>query len=208
MGRVTFLDAEVAARINRDYVATWKNVQPGYRVEHLEGERFEEIKKIPNGQASENVVTLVCTVDGELLHVVAGHWKPKDYIAELDFALTVAEAAAKSAEAEARRKAVADRHRERLAAIERRWDAGELGRRVLVRAHQRMIEQPLRPATEVRGVTDYAIETHGGPPDSLQRKLQRLNEALVRRIEPLLLDGKFDEAEKLIDRLIERIEKD
>src|SRR3989442_800849 len=75
MGRVTFQDPEVIQRVERDFCATWKNVHPGYRVEHLEGARFEEVKRIPNGQASENVVTLFCTPDGELLHVVPEQWK-------------------------------------------------------------------------------------------------------------------------------------
>ena len=59
MGRVTFQDSAVIQRINRDFCATWKNIHSGYKVEHLEGNRFEEIKQIPNGQANENVVTLL-----------------------------------------------------------------------------------------------------------------------------------------------------
>ena len=159
MGRVTFQDSEVRRRIGETMCATWKNVHPGYHVEHLEGERFEAIKKIPNGMASENVVTLIATAEGELLHVIPGHWKPKDYIREIDFALSVAKRVEQADGPEARRKAVADRHRERLAEIEGSWDGGELGRRTIRMAHQRMIQEPLRAASEVRGVTDYALET-------------------------------------------------
>lgn len=209
MGRVTFQDDEVAGRINRDFVATWKNCRPGYRVEHLEGDRFEQIKRIPNGQANENVATLLCSADGELLHVVAGHWKPKDLLAEFDFAISVARAAAGESDADGRRQAVAAAHRERLEAIGRRWEGGELGRRVIEKAHRRMIEQPLRPAAEVRGVTDYAIDApRGEPHENLQRKMRGLHEAIQRKIEPLLREGKFEEAEKLLDELVKRIEKD
>src|SRR6266849_1587548 len=132
MGRVTFQDSEVIRRINRDFCATWKNVHPGYKVEHLEGARFEEIKRIPNGQASENVVTLFCTPRGELLHVVPGHWKPKEYLKEIDFALSVARAVAQAgADPEARRKAVIKEHRARLAMLDQGWHGGSLGRMVM-----------------------------------------------------------------------------
>src|SRR5205823_13284687 len=121
------------------------NVRPGYKVEHLEGARFEEIKRIPNGQASENVVTLFCTPGGELLHVVPGHWKPKDYAKEIDFALSVAQAVARAgAGSDARREAVRQTHRSRLAALDRSQDGGGLGRLVMENAHRRMIEEPLR----------------------------------------------------------------
>ncbi len=205
MGRVTFQDAEVAARITRDFAATWKNCRPGYRVEHLEGKRFEEIRKIPNGQANENVATLICTADGELLHVVAGHWKPRDFIAELDFAQSVAKAIAEQTDAEARRKAVAEKHRERLASIERTWDAGLLGRRVIELAHRRMIEQPLRAAADVRGVTDYAVDKQDDVPDSFRQKLEKLHQSLLAKIEPLVRAGKIEEAEKVLDLLLEKL---
>jgi len=204
MGRVTFQDAEVAARVNRDFSATWKNCRPGYRVEHLEGERFEQIKKIPNGQANENVATLLCTADGELLHVVAGHWKPQDFIAELDFALAVAAVAAQ-VDADGRRKTVAEKHRERLASIERTWDAGLLGRKVIEHAHRRMMEQPLRAVSDVKGVTDYAVDKQGDVPDSFRQKLEMLHQSIVAKIEPLVRAGKIEEAERVVDRLLERI---
>ncbi len=206
MGRVTFQDAEVAARITRDFAATWKNCRPGYRVEHLEGKRFEEIRKIPNGQANENVATLICTANGELLHVVAGHWKPKDFIAELDFALAVATVAAQP-DAEARRKAVAEKHRERMTSIERAWDAGLLGRRVIEHAHRRMIEEPLRAVADVRGVTDYAVDKQGDLPESFRQKMEKLHQSIVAKIEPLVRAGKIEEAERVLDRLLEKIKE-
>src|SRR5438093_12541061 len=158
MGRVTFQNADVIRRVNHEFCSTWKNVHPGYRVEHLEGARFEEVKQIPDGQASENVVTLLCTPEGELLHVVPGHWKPKEYLKEIDFALSVAQAVARAgANPDARRKAVSDQHRERLAMLDHDWGSGSLGRMVMENVHRRMLREPLRPVSEVRGVEDYAL---------------------------------------------------
>jgi hypothetical protein len=226
MGRVTFQDSEVIRRINKEFCATWRNVHPGYRVEHLEGARFEEVKQIPNGQASENVVTLFCTADGELLHVVPGHWKPNDYAKEIDFALSVAEAAARAgANPEARREAVREKHRSRLAALDQGWKGGELGRLVMQNAHRRMIQEPLRNVSLVRGVEDYALnpansrlaqKIQPGPPEAIRRKIQRAS-ALAERwrregkdltpvaqvmnaVEPLLRQGRFAEAETVLDR--------
>ena len=216
MGRVTFQDSEVIRRINRDFCATWENVHPGYKVEHLEGARFEEIKRIPNGQASENVVTLFCTPGGELLHVVPGHWKPKDYLKEIDFALFVAQAVARAgANPDARRKAVVEKHRERLAMLDRDWDGGSLGRMVLENVHQRMIQEPLRNASEVQGVDDYALNRASS---ILAQKVQRLQQAIQQRqragknlrpiaevmqgFAPLLQAGKLSEAEATVDRAL------
>jgi hypothetical protein len=216
MGRVTFQDHEVIRRINDHFRATWKNVHPGYRVEHLEGARFEEIKRIPNGQASENVVTLFCTPDGELLHVVPGHWKPKDYLKEIDFALAVAQAVARAgANPEARRKVVIEKHRERLALLERPWEGGALGRMVLENVHRRMMQEPLRPVSEVRGVEDYALN---GATSTLAQKVQRLQQVIQQRqregqdlrpiaevmqgFDALLREGKLSEAEARVDKAL------
>lgn len=221
MGRVTFQDSEVIRCINESFCATWKNVHPGYKVEHLEGARFEEIKRIPNGQASENVVTLFCTPAGELLHVVPGHWKPKDYMKEIDFALSVAQAVAQAgANPDARRKAVIEKHREHLAMLDRGWDGGSLGRAVLENVDQRMVQEPLRRVSEVRGVDDYALSKNAlsatNPPDAIRRKMQRASALaeqwqrdgkdltpvarVMNQVEPLLRQGKFKEAEAVLDR--------
>jgi hypothetical protein len=214
MGRVTFQDSKVIRRVNQSFVATWRNVHPGYRVEHLEGARFEEVKRIPNGQASENVVTLFCTAGGELLHVVPGHWKPKDYLKEIDFALSVARAVARAGpDAEARRKAVIDMHRARLARLDRTWGGGALGRMVIESAQRRQIDAPLRRASEVRGVEEYALQP---VTDRLAQKLQRLQQAVQQRqregqdvrpiaelmqgFEPLVRSGRIREAEARVDR--------
>jgi hypothetical protein len=219
MGRVTFQDSEVIRRINRDFRATWKNVHPGYKVEHLEGARFEEIKRIPNGQASENVVTLICTPGGELLHVVPGHWKPKDYLKEIDFALSVAQAVARAgSNPDARRKAVVEMHREHLAMLDHGWDGGSLGRMVLENVDQRMVHEPLRRASEVQGVEDYALNR---ATSILSQKGHRLQQAaqqwqregkdprpvaevmqVMQGIEPLLHEGKLSEAEARVDHAL------
>ena len=216
MGRVTFQDSEVIRRINRDFSAIWKNVHPGYKVEHLEGARFDEIKQIPNGQASENVVTLFCTADGDLLHVVPGHWKPKDYVKEMDFALSMAQAVARAgADVNARRKVVSEKHRERLALLDRAWDGGVLGRQVIANVHKRMIQEPLRKASEVRGVEDYALTAAN---NTLAQKVQRLQQAAqnwqrqgkdmrpigeaTQGLEQLIQAGKLGEAEARLDRAL------
>jgi hypothetical protein len=214
MGRVTFQDSEVIRRVNQSFIATWRNVHPGYRVEHLEGARFEEVKRISNGQANENVVTLLCTPAGELLHVVPGHWKPKEFVREINFALSVARAVARAGtDADARRKAVVETHRERLARLDRTWDGGALGRMVIESAHRRMIDDPLRRASEVRGVEDYALQP---VTDRLAQKLQQLQRgmqrwqregkdprpiaAVMQRFEPLVQAGRISEAEARADR--------
>ena len=224
MGRVTFQNSEVIRRINRDFSATWKNVQPGYRVEHLEGARFEQIKQIPNGQASENVVTLFCNANGELLHVVPGHWKPADYLKEMDFALAVAQSVERAGENPiARRKAVSEKHRERLALLDRSWTGGALGRQVIANAHKRMIQEPLRKVAEVRGVTDYALTPSLTPGNNtLAQKMQRASELaeqwklagkdltpvarIMNDVEPLMRQGKLNEAEQVVERGLQLLE--
>jgi len=213
MGRVTFQDSEVIRGINRDFCATWKNVHPGYKVEHLEGARFEEIKRIPNGAASENVVTLFCTPAGELLHVAPGHWKPKDYLKEIDFALSVARAVARAGgNPDARRNAVIEKHREHLAMLDRGWEGGSLGRAVLENVDQRMVQEPLRRVSAVRGVEDYALNP---VTSTLVAKVHRLQQAIQQRqregkdvrpvaelmqgFEALLQGGKLSEAEARVD---------
>jgi hypothetical protein len=216
MGRVTFQNSEVIRQVNRSFVATCHNVQPGYRVEHLEGSRFEEVRQIPSGQASENVVTLFSTPNGELLHVVPGHWKPKDYQKEIDFALSVARAMARAgADGPARRRAVAEKHHERLGLLDGSWEGGRLSRMVMESVHQRMIREPLRRITEVRGVEDYAL---GPVTSALAQKVRRLQQLMQQRqregvdvhpiaelmqsFEPLLQAGKLSEAEAHVDRAL------
>lgn len=216
MGRVTFRNPEVIRRVNENFCATWKNVQPGYHVEHLEGARFEEVKQIPNGQASENVVTLISTPRGELLHVVPGHWKPNDYLREIDFAVAVAQAVARAgANPDARRQAVGEMHRERLALLEREWEGGTLGRLVMESVHQRMMQEPLRPVSEVRGVADYALNP---TTNTLAQKVQILHQAIEQRqregrdlrpvaelmqgFDALLQAGKLSEAEARVDKAL------
>jgi hypothetical protein len=216
MGRVTFQDPAVIRRINKSFCATWTNVQPAYQVAHLEGAQFEKAKGIPNGQASENVVTLISTPGGELLHVVPGHWKPKDYLTEIDFARGVARAAARAgADPAARRQAVIEKHRERLAVIDGQWEGGPLGRMVMENVHQRMIQEPLRPVSEVRGVEDYALNR---VISTLAQKVHQLQQAIPERqregedvrpvvavmqgFDGLLPEGKLIEAEARVDKAL------
>jgi hypothetical protein len=216
MGRVTFQDAEVIRRVNGEFCATWTNVQPGYKVEHLEGARFEEVKQIPNGQASENVVTLLCTPKGELLHVVPGHWKPKEYLKEIDFALSVAQAVSQAGtDRDARRKAVIEKHRERLAMLDQGWYGGSLGRLVMENVHRRMLQEPLRPVSEVRGIEDYALNA---ATNILAQKVKQLQQAMQQRqqegkdlipvaavmqgFDQLLQSGRLREAEARVDKAL------
>ncbi len=197
MGRVTFQDDEVAARANRDFAPAWKNLQPGYRVEHLEGDRFEQIRRIPSGQASDNVATLFCTPAGEIAHIVPGHSKPQDYVREMEFALSVIRAAKDAGDP---REVVRKMHRERLGALPK--EAGEMGRRVLEKAHRRMIEKPLEAATEMKSLDEFALEGH-----PVERKMRAFQEKLRRAVEERMKEGRVEEIEALIDRLIRAIEE-
>src|SRR5439155_20270042 len=106
--------------------------------------------------------------------VVPGHWKPKEYVKEIDFALSVARAVERAGtNADARRQAVIETHRVRLARLDRAWTGGGLGRMVIENAHRRMISEPLRSAADVRGVEDYALQP---ATDRLAQKVQRLQQ--------------------------------
>jgi hypothetical protein len=235
MGRVTFQDDEVARLINDKFVATWKNVQPGYHVRKIDRhvyEQFSPVKdkkcesedfapklasEVPNGTANENVVSLFCTVDGEIIHVVPGYWHVKDYVKEVGFAMDIAKALELAGDGgQTRKKAVSDKHQERLTKLESSDSA--LGSLVLDLVHKRMIKEPLRKAMEVDGVKDYALDPGQFPPQPIQKKMQELQRLvqlcqqhgksveavakIVQSFEPLMKAGKIKEAESILDEAL------
>ncbi len=234
MGRVTFQDPAVVERVGTRYAATWINARPGYRVGKIDAATFEKFSgqeasdhegdfapdlaaTLPNGQANENVATLVANARGELLHVVSGFWHTDPYLAELAFAEEVAAAVDAAGEsAEARRDASAGMHRERLAALDE-LGAGDLGRAVLETAHVMLAEESLRDVASVEGVTEFAFQPEG----TLKPKMERLQRAVaqaqregrdlsrvgeaMKEFESLVKRMRVREAEEALDRALDSI---
>ncbi|MBI3272583.1 MAG: hypothetical protein HYZ53_26575 [Planctomycetes bacterium] len=231
---MTFRDRAGVQGVAADFVPTWKNAQPGCRVGKVDARTFEQfagkkaaphegdfagdlMAELPNGQASENVATLIATADGELLHIVPGLWHAADFLNELTFALSVQDALrAAGDDPKARRESVVQAHRDRLARLGS-WPDG-LPRRVMELAHRKMIEQPLRNAATVEPLAEFVAS----PAKELGPKMQRLQQTLARRqhegrdpspvvrllqaFEPLLKAGRFHEAEALLERALELVQ--
>ena len=237
MGRVTFQDSAVVERVSSRFVATWANARPGYRVGKIDAATFEKFSgqeasdhdgdfapdlaaTLPNGQANENVATLVANARGELLHVVSGFWHTREFLAELAFAEEVAQAVdAAGEDVEARNEAAVRIHRERLTALDE-LGAGDLGRAVLETAHIKLAEEPLRDVASVEGVTEFAFQ----PEPILKPKIERLQRAVaeaqrdgrdlsrvgeaMKDFESLVKRMRVREAEETLDRALEAVEKE
>ncbi|GEM_PF-6640936 len=237
MGRVTFQDPAVIERVATRFAATWTNARPGYRVGKIDAATFEKFSgqeasdhegdfapdlaaTLPDGQANENVATLVANARGELLHVVSGFWHADEYLAELAFAEEVARVVDAAGEsAEARGDAAATKHRERLAALDD-LDVGDLSRVVLQTAHRKLAETPLRDAASVDGVTDFAFQ----PEATLKPKIERLQRSVaeaqregrdltrvgeaMKDFESLMKRMRVHEAEEALDRALDALERE
>ena len=236
MGRVTFQDPRVSEVVKKYCVATWKNVRPGYRVGAIDQAVFEQFSGVkyhppadrvpgaavdfrrelaarqPDGQASENVATLLATADGELLHVVPGLFSPAAMARELAFAVGLNRALVAVGNApDARRRMIQGMHRTRLAQLSADGAPGCLARLLLSHVHRRMIEQPLRRIDDVRAIEEFSGEAaHAAirqKMELLQRALRRKAEQgfdvqpIVAKLEPvdgLLRSFRLEEAEALV----------
>ncbi len=233
MGRVTFHDPAVIEGVQARFVATWTNARPGYRVGKIDAATFEHFAgqkagdhdgdfapdlaaTLPNGQANENVATLVANARGELIHVIPGFWHSEPYLAELAFAEEVSRAVdAAGDDPAARRSAAVAKYSERLETIGK--EAGDLGRAVLGNALRKLGADPLRDAAAVDGVEEFAFH----PDQVLRPKMERLQHAIaqaqrdgkdlssvaeaMKDFESLLKQMRVQEAEAAIDRALEAV---
>lgn len=233
MGRVTFHDPAVIDRVQSNFVATWTNAQPGYRVGRIDAATFEHFSHekakdhdgdfapdlaatLPNGQANENVATIVANARGEVIHVIPGFWHTEPYLAELAFAGEVSRAVeAAGDDSAARHNAAAAKYGERMKRLGH--EAGDLGRAVLGNALSKLAADPLREVASIDGVEEFAFH----PDHVLRPKMERLQRAIaqaqhdgkdlsrvaeaMKDFESLMKQMRVTEAEAAIDRALEAI---
>jgi hypothetical protein len=106
---VLFSNAEVAEYINEKYESAWKSLRPVPKVSIDFGNG-----KVINRTLNGNIATFVCTADGTIVDVLAGIYKPAEYVKALKRA--EGEALALSTDARDRSTALASYHREQLIA--------------------------------------------------------------------------------------------
>ncbi len=77
--------------MNDRFVCVWKNIRPSQPMQDgMYGkDNTEQLTKLANGTADNNIATLVTTVDERVVHVIPGFWKPVEYVKELEFGLTL-----------------------------------------------------------------------------------------------------------------------
>ena len=82
---MTFADEAVKKALG-GYALAWKNITKedgaGASFQHETGEEASELMR---GIGNHNVQLLFLTPKGELLHVLAGYWDPKDLCREIEF---------------------------------------------------------------------------------------------------------------------------
>jgi hypothetical protein len=86
MRTVTFSNADVAERVNADFVAVWANRAPGF---HNEDDRQERriFEKSPDSYATRNICTFFLTPGGTVFHYVAGYSSPALFLEHLKLVL-------------------------------------------------------------------------------------------------------------------------
>jgi hypothetical protein len=127
MGRVTFHDTAVASTVRESFVPFWTNSSALFFGRRFaKGETEDETDLFaswwPDGRAATRVKTIVETTGGERLHVIPGFVTARHLVRELAFAKRAGEAVERAgADPTARKLALREAHRERLAELEKRW---------------------------------------------------------------------------------------
>ncbi len=86
MRTVTFSNAEVAERVNADFVAAWSNRAPDFHNDD-DGQERRIFEKSPDSYATKNICTFFLTPGGEVVHYVAGYSSPALFLGDLQLVL-------------------------------------------------------------------------------------------------------------------------
>jgi hypothetical protein len=242
MGRVTFQDDRVARRIRKSFVPVWKNVQPGYRVKKIDravfekfggttyrptdpaaSEETEDFRRLlaarqPDGQASENVATILATADGSVIHVIPGLFRPGSFARELDVALRLhAELRRAGPDRDRKRDRLRKAHLRRLDSVRRGEVAGALARALLTHVHRRLSDGPVPRVDQIDGVREFSVVTLQQAMAGKVRKLQdevrkrqgddRATEAmaLMAPFDRYIRELRLDDADALVSQALERV---
>ncbi|MBI3726199.1 hypothetical protein HY251_19900 [bacterium] len=160
LGRVTFRDPAIVERVSRRFVAVARDGAPDSSndLRSATDDLAPAFAALwPDGKASASARTLVWSSEGELLHEIPGYVSASTLERELDFAVTLSEAADRAGKSPAaRRKAIVDPLLAR---------AGDLERRFGITAHVAVIRQRAYIAgveTSSTGVTPVLNPVVGG----------------------------------------------
>lgn len=84
MRTVTFSDPAVAARLNKDFICTWVNREPGFHNCDLSAERMiSEYESF----STRNFCTFFTTAEQDALHYASGYYRLAMFMKELDFVM-------------------------------------------------------------------------------------------------------------------------
>jgi hypothetical protein len=84
MRTVTFSDPRVIEQLNRHFVLTWYNYQPGFH--SCEGsEELKIVDAAPHIFGTRNWYTLFLTPKTEVLHAIPGYWEPERFLQQVEF---------------------------------------------------------------------------------------------------------------------------
>ncbi len=89
MRTVTFSDAAVAEALNRNFICTWYNREPGFHNCDLTAERQISAYEC---FATKNFATFFTSPDLDVLHYASGYYRPAMFLEELEFVGTLRKA--------------------------------------------------------------------------------------------------------------------